>query len=143
MTNLQLQFTSLEMSKRLAEAGFRLDTPFWWVSKSLIQTKNNQYQFEVVGYDSHGIKMGNQKFVSDWAHIPCYTFQQLWEALPIEIEDSPLEAEKLKPRYSTKAFSIGYEYVEWFYGDSLPDTAGEAILWCMENNYISVEGNDD
>lgn len=116
--------TNVELSKKLQEAGVDLPTPFWWLNWELDKWK-------IVDSD-----MGSKSAVK------AYTFEQLWEVLPQYI--------KVQEKHPTKVLDgdqvVYIRYTEgllgatkFFRADNLADAAAEALLWCLENEYITLE----
>lgn len=135
MNTLSSQFTSLDMSKRLAEAGFKAESFFKWV-----RWKEERYgstEWELIYHNTNEHKLN---MFCDY--LDAFHFQQLWEALP---DTSVIEfGLKGKTIFADELDYTGNRYrLRDFRTNYLPDTVGESVLWCIEQGYISVEGNDD
>lgn len=125
MTNqLEKLVTSLEMSKRLKEAGVEIETPFYWAQEVNIFAQRVEGEFYVLVGEVDDI--GEDDLLER-----AYTFQQLWEPLVNTCERNELEF----MHGDRELFING----EGFGGDNWPDTAAEALLWCLENDYITLD----
>jgi len=131
MTNLEKEVTSYEVSRKLDEVGFLKDAMWCWFRG--------------------GITVYN---LPDKDVVPCYSFQTLWEYLPESIPhgcgcdcheyeerklglgwyDSDIYGSELRISYGDSVLQIGDGL-----GGHLPDLVAQAVLYCLENNYISVE----
>lgn len=129
---LESLVTTKETSEKLRDVGFKAETCFFWTDNG------EKGKFRVICAE----EAEHLKEVQDFAKtfpkrfIPCYTFQQPWEALPLSI-DKPSNTKLLRGRQWGAEYSIQYEKTV-VNGNYLPDIAGEAILWCIEEGYLKT-----
>ena len=122
--NLSQLVTSREVSQELWDKGVRIPSCFGREVKGgrvWVAPKTGQFGFYT---------------------ISCYTFQQIWEILPKTIEgEQTWEAADLElDCYS----ELMYETVEGsakmsIAEDTLPDTAAKALIWALDEGYITLE----
>lgn len=130
--------TSLETSKKINEAGVEIDTPFCWASFTPIDDD------EIWGLEhvlTMNIPDSDPRYTRKYR---AYTFQQIWDVLPEWFGDR-MDFYFVMPRLLDGYMGIydiggqgAYEDIE-FKGDNLSDTAAQALLWCLENKYITLE----
>lgn len=133
---LEQQVTSLEMSKKLKEAGFELDTPFY-----IDQVGS------VIVVDQDDPELSWDDDLLEDQLVKAYTFQQLWEALPKTIMGPLHSISKELDAYGYVHYSNddGYsiDFEPGFRGirdiDSTTDSAAQAILWCIKNGYLYIK----
>lgn len=124
--------TSLEVSKKLDELEFKTDTCFYWHKT-------------VPGFQGDDAILMHYKeddITNDFteALIRSYSFEQLFNLLPIKFNNLVttltrkneillMEIDKRKPNLDLVRFN----------NNNLADLAAEALIWCIENNYIDVK----
>jgi hypothetical protein len=128
-----MKTTNYEISKKLAEIGFRAECSYFY-----FHSDNNDYEasyLEAFGYDK----------ISDCdiedKYYPSYNLETLLDVLPKSLK-SKLE---LRIWYDKKSTYIGYQNFEGFdkalnlkqqENESLADTAGRLIILLHEKNLI-------
>lgn len=117
--------TSLEVSQKLKDVGFEVETPFWWNRTQSLD--GNNYVLTTV---------------FDPGSIAAYTFEQLFSVLPYNIRiDGLAQGWKLENNGVLDLFSEYSDYLQinaTFDESNLANTAAQAILWCIEKGYIQV-----
>lgn len=88
--------------------------------------------------------------------IPAYTFQDVLDALPLQVE-RPLHPERGKYELRIKRmvfdngrlmYAVVYEkedYIDWFVMQSyetLIDAAYEMLVWCIKQGYVEMDKNE-
>lgn len=126
------QVTSLKISKQLKEAGFERQSSFWWILRH-----DGKYTLGQI-YQP----LAKSKY-------PAYTFQQLWEVLPMwfgknrdyfwEMTHVAVQCIQLaRPKISVKRFpeikGLDAKLIK-----SFPDTVAQAVLWCIKEGYIKLD----
>ena len=122
------QVTSLEMSKKLKEAGFEVGTSFLW-------SDGDRYPKEW-----HLIYVLGPSATGGWV-LPAYTFQQLYEYL-CGIDGLDIRMVNHVLIMESYGSPIGLSWESPDKNNSLPDTAGEAILWCIKEGYYENNKSD-
>lgn len=129
---LETQVTTLEMSKKLAEAGFEAETPFWWVEF----WREPKYRLRIASH--------RDDYVFDGSSKPAYTFQQLWECLPRRLV---IDGEIYIPHTIAQGVVFSHFTDHKVYNDGsffafkrhLTDAVAQAILWTIKRGYLNVK----
>jgi hypothetical protein len=130
--NLSNIVTSLAMSKRLKEAGFRSESCFIW-------RRWDDRHTGFVKQQEYDVIHAKEAFIGD---VPAFCFQQLSKRLPQMIHDE--EGEELQPSlvWGGQGYKLIYDnykyytpHVSWT-ATTAADVAAQAVIWCIENNYI-------
>lgn len=135
---LELQATSLEMSRELKEAGFKVNTCFYHIAEEV------WFKTDFGSYNNKGQAMPGGYFVEPYVAeiIFAYTFQQLWKVLPVKILRNGQECYKelncgsgvvYKPRDGAIVF-----LATPLDNRNIADTAAHAVLWCIKEKYIKL-----
>lgn len=137
---LQSIVTSLELSKKLAEAGFEQEDGIaYWVMYSTEEGGNGNYFL----LSAKEYNFSQYKYIFP---IRSFVFNELWELLPRKIEKCLLRLGK----YKHGEMFIDYEFhtikgdTEILGGKNRPsiysgipqEAAGKLLLWCIENGYV-------
>lgn len=133
MTQLESQVTTLEMSKKLDEAGLWIETPLVWVVNGAEDEQRN-----VISY----VELRKNMPLDYPEVLPAYTFQQVWEELPNKVMFDSTEIKK-HVSWFVNRHTVGYDHCnidyigKFFESKSLPDAAAQAWLWCKEKGYLN------
>ncbi len=128
--------TSLAMSKKLKEAGFEMDTPFWWTYEWDINNWKTGEKCVSLDFEIE------QSEVEEFKLYPSYTFQQLWEVLVMAV--TPIRVDGLSSvvldqgELRIHGYSSTGDGFERYPVVHLPDAVAQAILCGIENSYIDV-----
>jgi len=121
------EYTSLELSKRLYEKGFRGEHKKVWI-------KTDGEWIKVDSEIGYGMFKGA---------IPAYTFTEIWLALPKEIEH---EGKLLYIRITCGRKGMFIEYStpdplggEVYFSHASPaEVVGLLLEWCIDNGHVEV-----
>lgn len=119
--------TSLEVSKKLNEAGFDEDTNFYY------EKTNEGYEIDVNKY-ADNIDVLFDETTEDY-YLKAYAFEQILGKLPDSIEGDYFTYH-LTIRRDRVSYESVAAYPIFAGGGSLANAGAEAWLWLRENNYI-------
>ena len=132
--------TSLEMSKKLDEAGVRIPTHLSWQGSHKSEYLRLNYSDNPEFNEHYNSK--------NYFTYPAYTFSQIYSILPEMINldyDQPerygIDCPIFIDRFSG-LWLVGYEGIredDMNYSESMADAAGEALLWCLKEGYLKIE----
>lgn len=141
--NLESICTSLEMSKKLQEVGFKEETCFGWITIEHYQGEQEPAFETVLDYLSD-----SKKYVD---LIPAYTFEQIYKVLPEEISEIFKDSDGKEYEVSQLGKLIyrfdglwlvgyyGYREDDINYSDNLADATAKCFIWCVENNFLTLK----
>jgi len=147
--------TSPEMSKKLHEAGVRINTPFCWYKYPKARTRwylGMLEELPLIGEHTLSEYGGcwecsDQEQVG--GYIPAYDFATLWGKLPRKEERIGYNTRFLNlgktPYHNVLAYRGGHNRVRptTFEDEPIQDLAAEALLWCLKNKYISLDDTNE
>ena len=140
---------SLDLAKKLKEAGWEKETVYWWVKTQRgIRLEAIRY-VELYPKQSYGIiwldDAGKEEFMP---LAPAPLAEEILEELPKYIYEH-VEGERktyyLTVKIDKNGYSIGYsdELTEWLYlftlFDQLSNAAAQVWLWLKEHGYLEEE----
>ncbi len=131
IVELEKLVTSKEMSEKIKQVGFEMETPFrWYTDKFLGLT---------VGCDSVTAHKAKDS-------LRAYTFQQLWDVLPAEIicKGGHLRGDTFFLTMTVPVIEyINFEGIGIIGADAriyleshTPDKITELLLWCIKEGYF-------
>lgn len=115
--------TSRELSEKLAKAGVKQESKFYWI---LIGDKNGKPWWVIDRYD--------ETMDSKREMYSAYLAGELGEMLPVEIEDN-----YLKIHHYRYGWRISYGNLNPKDGEIEANARGLMLLWLIENGHMDVE----
>lgn len=117
--------TSLELSRKLDAAGIEQESHFQW--------EPWQDDYHLVAYEKQEIKLAKK--------IPIELYSAFLASELLEMLPEGVEGYKLLVFKKNGKWNIGYEFhpagINAVYlNKSLPEAAGEMVLWCKENGHL-------
>lgn len=115
--------TSLELSRKLAEAGFEQEGGIaYWIKSGrewkFLETCRLRYLFP--------------------NSIRAFTFNELWDLLPrcIKVGNKIYYKKLLVP--SIAIYAVCNDWLQKIEKDTPQEAAGELLLWCKDNGYLNA-----
>jgi len=118
--------TSLETSRKLAEAGFEQENGFFWYNFGSKEKPNWKVDIYPQEHKSCG-------------RFRAYTFNELWELLPncIEYDDEIYYKRFLPPAIMIYVKGAEPRWLKKYEGNNPQEAAAELLLWCKQNGYLN------
>lgn len=134
MENLQQYVTSIEMSKKLHEAGFEMESVFCYLKPYNEQRYYLALTKKKKVIEDHNIMDELEDFVS------APTFQEIWKELQkVDLESISMsyQWELIEDQVVISDHDIsGIGYADFdFSATSITDSAAKALIWCLKNGF--------
>ena len=146
--------TSLPLSKKLQELGFKMESEYYWASFRNESSPKDQWAniYHIVLTIEEIEEHQDRDFLKDFEYYPAYLAGELAEALPWLIEDGKSSYYLIIERNSIGGkFNIYYEFVGFDGGEnhnltsllkkapSLAEAMGLMVVFLIEKDIINIK----
>jgi len=135
-----MKVTNLEISKKLAEIGFKAETDFSW-NREIINCGNSSKEHFFIKY--------NNGWSSGEVVCSCYELETIIDLFPLKIGGYGYFSIGVRKNNPSMPFAVGYNlecdedygmlFCDQMRGESLADTAARLLILLHEKNLINLQ----